>query len=343
MTDPTVILDRLERSLAVLEQRRLDAPSALVREIEEHGQAIELTRRLIDGGLSEAEWATALQPLLVTIEQRAATPIIAELNIGDVTFSGLTHSTVNTGNIMTHINAGGDVVGGDKVTTYHVTYQMVAPAAIDAETLTRARERLAALPLDRVPEPATLPPGSKLPYALNPHFVGREAELKELARRLKGGQTTAIGQIAAATGLGGIGKSQLAAAFAHRYGPYFAGGVYWLSFADPAAIPAEIAACMHPGGQRRLRTGNPSPPRPGRLAKRPAPPAHLRQLRRRSPPHPLATSLRQRPPSHHQPPRPLEHYPQRPPPAPTHPPPRRKHQIIAQTPARSCRGPGIGG
>ena len=42
---------------------------------------------------------------------------------------------------------------------------------------------------------------------------------------------------------GGIGKTQLAAAFAHHYGQYFLGGVYWLSFADPAAISAEVAQC----------------------------------------------------------------------------------------------------
>ncbi|NIO76338.1 MAG: tetratricopeptide repeat protein, partial [Armatimonadetes bacterium] len=49
-------------------------------------------------------------------------------------------------------------------------------------------------------------------------------------------------------GMGGIGKTQLAAEFVHRYGQYFAGGVFWLSFADPAAIPAEVAACGGLGG-----------------------------------------------------------------------------------------------
>jgi tetratricopeptide (TPR) repeat protein len=40
-----------------------------------------------------------------------------------------------------------------------------------------------------------------------------------------------------------MGKTQLAVEFAHRYGPYFAGGVFWLSFADPKNIAAECAAC----------------------------------------------------------------------------------------------------
>ena len=41
----------------------------------------------------------------------------------------------------------------------------------------------------------------------NPHFVGREDELRDLERLLRAGATTAIGQVAAATGLGGIGTS----------------------------------------------------------------------------------------------------------------------------------------
>ncbi|NTV65623.1 MAG: tetratricopeptide repeat protein, partial [Oscillochloris sp.] len=43
--------------------------------------------------------------------------------------------------------------------------------------------------------------------------------------------------------LGGIGKTNLASEFAHRYGQFFAGGVFWLSFADPNGVPAEVAAC----------------------------------------------------------------------------------------------------
>jgi tetratricopeptide (TPR) repeat protein/transcriptional regulator with XRE-family HTH domain len=101
------------------------------------------------------------------------------------------------------------------------------------------------LPLDHVPLPAPLPPGSRMPLHHNPLFVGRAQDLHALAQALTAGGTTAIGQmeIAAATGLGGIGKTQLACEFVHRYGQFFAGGVFWLSFADPAAIPAEVAAC----------------------------------------------------------------------------------------------------
>jgi tetratricopeptide (TPR) repeat protein len=108
-----------------------------------------------------------------------------------------------------------------------------------------AQAALRALPQDEVPQPGPLPVGSRMPLAPNPLFVGREEDLKALARQLKAGETSAVGQveIAAATGLGGIGKTQLASELVHRYGRYFAGGVFWMSFADAGAVPVEIADC----------------------------------------------------------------------------------------------------
>jgi tetratricopeptide (TPR) repeat protein len=111
-----------------------------------------------------------------------------------------------------------------------------------AATSAAAEQRLAALPLDSLPEPAALPPGSRMPFLHNPLFVGRAAELRRIADALKVGDTAAISQSAAATGMGGIGKTQLAVEFVHRYGHYFT-GVFWLSFADPNGVPAEVAAC----------------------------------------------------------------------------------------------------
>jgi isoamylase len=53
--------------------------------------------------------------------------------------------------------------------------------------------------------------------------------------------------IAAVTGLGGIGKTQLASEFVHRYGQYFTGGVFWLSFANASLVSIEVAACGRRG------------------------------------------------------------------------------------------------
>ena len=108
-----------------------------------------------------------------------------------------------------------------------------------------ARARLAALPTDRVPAVATLPPGSRMPLGSNPLFTGRDADLLRLAQALAAQRTSVV-----TAGIGGVGKTSLAAEFAHRYGHHFAGGVFWLSFAEAGAIPTEIAAC---GGTAGLR------------------------------------------------------------------------------------------
>ncbi|MFZ4659696.1 MAG: tetratricopeptide repeat protein [Caldilineaceae bacterium] len=152
-----------------------------------------------------------------------------------------TGSTIQTsGGAVTHdvtVSGGGDFVGRDKV-----TYQLPPAPAVDLST---ALAQLAALPTDHVPAPGPLPTGSSLlPFGLNPHFVGRQAELGWLAETFKGGQTAVIGQVATVTGLGGIGKTQLASAFAHHYGQYFLGGVAWINFANAAAISNEVVrAC----------------------------------------------------------------------------------------------------
>jgi len=70
--------------------------------------------------------------------------------------------------------------------------------------------------------PATLLAGMKpllwnLPYPRNPLFLGRDAELAQMRSSLRAGEVTALTQIQAISGLGGIGKTQLALEYAYRY------------------------------------------------------------------------------------------------------------------------------
>lgn len=123
------------------------------------------------------------------------------------------------------------------------------PPAKSSSTTDYTIHNLEALPLHTLPDYGPLPLGSQMPLTRNPLFVGREQDLHNLAHALMGGQTVAIGNTgtAAATGLGGIGKTQLANEFVHRYGQFFYGGVFWLSFADPKAVPSEVANCGRVG------------------------------------------------------------------------------------------------
>lgn len=120
--------------------------------------------------------------------------------------------------------------------------------------ITRSGDVYAPPPLPErgtLPEPGRLPPGSRLLYSRNPLFTGRADDLHCLADTFlydANRYDVIITQTAVAAGMGGIGKTQLATEFAHRYGRYFPGGVFWLSFAEAVTIPSEIAACGGPVG-----------------------------------------------------------------------------------------------
>lgn len=92
---------------------------------------------------------------------------------------------------------------------------------------------------DTIPEPTDLPPGSRLELGRNPTFVGREVELQKLAEMLLHNPTGDAAVIT--TGFGGVGKTQLAIEFAHRYGQYFR-GVHWIS-AQSGDLRPDIATC----------------------------------------------------------------------------------------------------
>lgn len=119
-----------------------------------------------------------------------------------------------------------------------------------AEELAKAYQLLESMPTSAVPEVAQLPPRSQVIYAHNPLFVGRAELLQRIAGIFR--QNNSPHQAVVVTGIGGIGKTQLASEFAHRYGQFFIGGVFWLNFANPELIPIEIAAC---GGVKHLSLG----------------------------------------------------------------------------------------
>ena len=68
---------------------------------------------------------------------------------------------------------------------------------------------------------ATLPAIWNIPYSRNPFFLGRDGELARLRSHLQAGQTTAHALPQAISGLGGIGKTQLALEYAYRYHQYY--------------------------------------------------------------------------------------------------------------------------
>lgn len=140
----------------------------------------------------------------------------------------------------------------DRVIEYCVV-RALFPDLLDEVRLTnprmyeRFRSRLepattgpAALPpAGSLPEPGPLPPGSRLPFARNAMFTGRDEALLGLAQVLLYDDELCLYGI---QGMGGVGKTQLAAEFAHRYGQFYE-GVHWLSAAQPGLLEGEIVAC----------------------------------------------------------------------------------------------------
>lgn len=123
------------------------------------------------------------------------------------------------------------------------------PASMAPADLLAADRQLRALPTVVIAPVGALPPSSRMPFSRNGLFVGRMAELRQMSQAFHASNATNRPPALIITGLGGLGKTQLATEFVHRYGRFFAGGVFWLSFADPKAIPTEVAAC---GGVRAL-------------------------------------------------------------------------------------------
>jgi tetratricopeptide (TPR) repeat protein len=107
------------------------------------------------------------------------------------------------------------------------------PLPTDAEPLASWRNKDAALAdvaagirrviVEDLPQLATSAPRAALPviwnipYPHNPFFLGRESELAQVRHHLQAGQAMALVQPQAISGLGGIGKTQLALEYAYRY------------------------------------------------------------------------------------------------------------------------------
>ena len=106
---------------------------------------------------------------------------------------------------------------------------------------------------ERVPTPF------HVPFLPNPAFVGRDDDLEALHRFLHDARSAGV-RPAALTGMGGIGKTQLAVEYAYRHRDAYPGGVYWVNAAEPwqaelarLAVEVGLDAASAFESERRMR------------------------------------------------------------------------------------------
>ena len=86
--------------------------------------------------------------------------------------------------------------------------------------------------------PGALPPIWNVPHRRNPNFVGRDDLLDQIQRTLGSDGTAALTAI---HGLGGVGKTQLAAEYAYRHAADYR-IVWWFRSETPASLDADYSA-----------------------------------------------------------------------------------------------------
>jgi tetratricopeptide (TPR) repeat protein len=86
-------------------------------------------------------------------------------------------------------------------------------------------------PTDRnaLPAVSPLPPVHRMPYrSLGDRFVGRVDSLWRLYDQLSQGKTSVVQGVGVVAGTGGLGKTQLAVEYVHRFNGHYPGGVFWV-------------------------------------------------------------------------------------------------------------------
>jgi len=124
--------------------------------------------------------------------------------------------------------------------------------------VSRGRAKPADAP--RYPGAAAKPAGASFPGRRpavfdvpprNPHFIGRGDQLAALRRSLTESSVGAVVQAGAVHGLGGVGKTQLAIEYAHRYASDY-DLVWWIPAGEPVTISGRLAELARRLCLRRL-------------------------------------------------------------------------------------------
>jgi tetratricopeptide (TPR) repeat protein len=133
-----------------------------------------------------------------------------------------------------------------------VSFDLFGLDEADARELLLSEVRAALAGRDKPAEPSPFPAAARatprFPEALrawnvplrNPHFTGRGVELRELGRGLARAGTAPV-TVQAVHGLGGVGKTALAAEYAYGHSADY-DVVWWVAAEEPTLLPDKFAA-----------------------------------------------------------------------------------------------------
>ncbi len=90
-------------------------------------------------------------------------------------------------------------------------------------------EEFSNLDRTKLPPERPLPARFRMPYrSLGDKFVGRTDALWQIYDALHRDSTTILQGVGLVAGTGGLGKTQTAIEYVHRFGGIYQGGVYWV-------------------------------------------------------------------------------------------------------------------
>jgi tetratricopeptide (TPR) repeat protein len=133
-----------------------------------------------------------------------------------------------------------DLVGLDKEAARRALLQAVRAGRRRPSAALLFSEKTAAVAALCEPAfPGDLPAVWNVPHRRNPHFTGREKLLDVIHASLSSGQRTVL--TLAITGLGGVGKTQLALEYAYRHNEEYR-VVWWIRSEQPSTLADDFAA-----------------------------------------------------------------------------------------------------